>query len=179
MSGKSAGCAPANERLVLVHLHPRRSLDRLTHTLRNVVHHHQMPNRLERGQQRAQQRHQRVVEKDHLVFGMVHDVGDLFREQAQVDGVQHPARARGGEVQLEMTGGVPGEGADPAVGRDAQQIEHRDRPGGCARPRLRRWCVRFPVGVAVTISLRGWNSSARWKRWVMLSGTSCMSPCMN
>ena len=38
------------------------------------------------------------------------------------------------EVQLEVAGGVPGERADPAVGADAQGVEHAAEPSGPLGP---------------------------------------------
>ena len=43
-------------------------------------------------------------------------------------------RARRGEVQLEVAGGVPGEGADPPVGGDAEVVEHAAEAAGALGP---------------------------------------------
>ena len=104
-------------------------------------------------QQRPQQAEQRAVDEDHLVLGVVDDVGDLLGEQADVERVQHPAGAGRREVQLEVAGGVPGEGGHPAVGRDAEVVEHAAQAAGPRRPTRRRCARSTPSAVAVTISL--------------------------
>ena len=99
-----------------------------------VVHDHQVPDGGERRHQRGQQADQGPVDEDDLVLGVVDDVGDLLGEQADVERVQHPGRARGGEVQLEVAGRVPGEGGHPTVGRDAEGVEHAAQLAGPASP---------------------------------------------
>ena len=66
-------------------------------------------------QHRPEQRHEGPVHEDDLVLRVVGDVGELLREEADVQRVQHPARARRGEVQLEVARRVPGKGRHPAV----------------------------------------------------------------
>ena len=104
---------------------------------------------------------QRPVDEDHLVLGVVDDVGELLGEQPDVERVQHPAAARRGEVELEVAGGVPAEGGDPAVGARCRGRRARRRGGGCARPTRRRCARSMPAAVAVTISLSGKRRSAR------------------
>jgi len=48
------------------------------------------------------QREQRPVGDDDAVLGVLDDVGDLRRLQAEVDGVQHRASQRDREVELEV-----------------------------------------------------------------------------
>ena len=134
--------------------------------------------RLERGQQRREQAEQRAVDEDHLVVGVVDDVGELLGEQPDVERVQHAPRARGGEVQLEVAGGVPGERGDAARRRRCRGRRAPRRVGGCAPPTRRRWCVRSPAPVAVTIVLWAKYFSARSNRCGMASGTSCIRPCI-
>src|SRR3712207_9401931 len=61
-------------------------------------------------------------------------VGQLLGEQPDVQRVQHPAGARGGEVELEVALAVPAERPDPAVLADAQGVEHTAEPPGPLRP---------------------------------------------
>ena len=89
---------------------------------------------VERRQQREQQRRQRPVDEDHLVLGVVDDVGELLGEQPDVERVQHPPGARRGEVQLEVAGGVPAERGHPAVGGDAEGVEHAAEAAGAVGP---------------------------------------------
>jgi membrane protein DedA with SNARE-associated domain len=89
---------------------------------------------LEGVEQRPEQPEQGPVDEDDLVLGVVHDVGDLLGEQADVERVQHPAAARGGEVQLEVVGRVPGERGHAAVGADAQVVEGTAEATGALGP---------------------------------------------
>ena len=99
-----------------------------------VVHQHEVLQVLERGQQRGEQAEQRTVDEDHLVVGMVDDVGELLGEQPDVERVQDAPGARGGEVELEVAGGVPGEGGNTAVGGDAETVEYTTEFAGARRP---------------------------------------------
>ncbi len=99
-----------------------------------VVHQHQMPEPLERRQQRREQAEQRAVDEDHLVVGMVDDVGELLGEEPDVQRVQDPTGARCGEVQLEMARRVPRERRHTTVGGDPQVVEHPTEPAGPSRP---------------------------------------------
>ncbi len=65
-----------------------------------VVHQHQMLEVGERVEQRGEQRDDRAINKDHLVIGVVHDVGQLLREQPDVQRVQHSAGTWSSEIQL-------------------------------------------------------------------------------
>ena len=89
---------------------------------------------LERRQQRREQAEQRAVDEDHLVVGVVDDVGELLGEQPDVQRVQHAPGARRGEVQLEVAGRVPRERRHAAVGGDAEVVEHAAEPAGPRRP---------------------------------------------
>ncbi len=82
----------------------------------------------------AKQRKQRTVDENHLVVCMVHDVGELFREESQVQGVQDTARTGRGEIQLEVTCRVPCERGDPTGIRDAQLIENGGYASSAVRP---------------------------------------------
>ena len=128
--------------------------------------------------QRREQRDQRPVDEDDLVLGVVGDVDELLGEQPDVEGVQHPAGARRGQVELQVARGVPAERADPAVRADAQRVEHRGEPAHPHRPLGdgRAWSRRPPS--AVTIGLCPKYCSARWKTCGRVSGRSCISPSM-
>jgi hypothetical protein len=67
---------------------------------------------LEARRQLCEHRHERVVDEDDPVLGVVDDVGDLLREQADVQRVQHRSHARHREVQLEVALVVPRERRD-------------------------------------------------------------------
>ena len=74
---------------------------------------------LEGRQQLGERRQQARVDHDDLVLGVVGDVGDLVGEEPDVEGVQHRAHRRHGQVDLEVLGVVPHEGRDPLVAVDA------------------------------------------------------------
>ena len=63
--------------------------------------------------------------------------------------------ARGGEVELEVAGRVPGERRHPAVLADAEVVEHAAEPAGALGPVAVGGRARCPSAVAVTISLSG------------------------
>ncbi len=78
----------------------------------------------ERVEQRGEQREDRTINEDHLVISVVHDVGQLLREQPDVQRVQHPAGTRSSKIQLEVTSRVPGKRGDTPVSRDPEGVEH-------------------------------------------------------
>jgi hypothetical protein len=86
------------------------------------------------GSSGAKQGEQRTVDEDHLVVGVVDDVGELLGEQADVEGVQDSPRARRGEVELEVAGGVPGERGHAPVGGDPEIVEHPAELAGAGCP---------------------------------------------
>jgi hypothetical protein len=96
-----------------------------------VVHDDHVPDGRHRVDDRPEQREHRAVDEDDLVLGVVGDVGQLLGEEPHVQRVQHPAGAGCGEVQLQVAGGVPGERGHPAVGADAEGVQHPAQP---ARP---------------------------------------------
>ena len=99
-----------------------------------VVHHHEVLQALERRQQRSEEPEQRAVDEDHLVVGVIDDVGELLGEQPDVERVQDSTGTRRGEVQLEVTGGVPRERADATVGGDPEVVEHAAELAGARCP---------------------------------------------
>ena len=72
------------------------------------------------------------VDEDHLVLGVLDDELQVLREEPQVEGVQHRTGARDGEVELQVTGVVPGERRHPVARQDPQLPEgvgQLGRPG--------------------------------------------------
>ena len=70
-----------------------------------------------------QDRHQRIVDQQHRVLGVVDDVDDLLWEQADIDSVQDRAHAGHGEVGFEVGLAVPGEGTDAVGVADAKAAQ--------------------------------------------------------
>ena len=99
-----------------------------------VVHEHHVADSLEAAHQGPDQAGHRVVQEDHLVLGMVHDVAELLGEQSQVEGVGDPAGAWRGEVELQVAGGVPREGGHPTVLADAQVVQDAAESAGPLTP---------------------------------------------
>ena len=78
-----------------------------------------------------QQRHEGQIGEDDPVFGVVDDVGQLFREQARVQGVAHGPYPHDAVPGLDMVGGVPGQRCDPVARLDPpgqQCVRHATRP---------------------------------------------------
>src|SRR5207237_9434930 len=71
-----------------------------------------------------QDRHEDDVGHDHAIFGMVDDPGDLFREQAWIDGVADRADAHDAVPAFEMAPGIPGDGGDAVAELDAVALQH-------------------------------------------------------
>jgi hypothetical protein len=89
--------------------------------------------------QRPEQGQHRAVGEDDLVLGVVGDVGELLGEEPHVEGVQDPAGAGGGEVELQVPLAVPAERPHPAVAADAERVQDPAQPAGALRPlRVRR-----------------------------------------
>jgi hypothetical protein len=95
-----------------------------------VVHHDDPAYARQPVDQRPHPRHQRAVDEQHVVGRVVDDVADLVVEEPVVEGVQHPAAARRGEVELDVPLRVPAERADPALAGHLQRVEHRGQPPG-------------------------------------------------
>ena len=79
---------------------------------------------------------ERPVDEDHLVLGVVDDVGELLGKEPDVEGVEDPSSAWSGEVELEVAAGVPRERAHPALIADAERVEQAAEPAGASRPLL-------------------------------------------
>ena len=78
---------------------------------------------LDRGQLVAhpgQEGHEHVVHDDDLVLGVIDHVGQLVGEEPDVEGVEHGAHGRCGQVRLQVGLVVPQEGAHPVVAGDPE-----------------------------------------------------------
>ncbi len=85
-------------------------------------------------------RHERDVEEQVRVFGVVQDPRDLFREQARVHRVQHCADAHRAEPRLHVVARVPRQRRDP-VARHNAILQQRRR-------NLLRALVEVAIGLA-------------------------------
>jgi hypothetical protein len=93
-----------------------------------------VPDGLERPGELPEGAEQRPVHEHHVVLGVVDHEGQLLGKEPDVERVQDPAGARHGPVEREVVGGVPGERADPGVGRHAQRVQHAAEPAGPVGP---------------------------------------------
>ncbi|MNT31096.1 hypothetical protein D3C72_1669190 [compost metagenome] len=91
------------------------------------------------------QRQEGGVEEHVAVFGVIDDIGDLFREQPGIDGVADGAHAGDAVVDLQVAIAVPRQRADSFTLLHAQRAE---RLGHLAGPQL-----AVAVGVAVEVAL--------------------------
>ncbi len=82
----------------------------------------------ERRRELGEDGHEGGVDEDHPVLSMVDDVCELLREQADVERVQHRARAGDREVELEVALVVPGERPHAVSLADAETGEHACQP---------------------------------------------------
>ena len=80
---------------------------------------HQRQPRLELLDQRREDR----IEADDGVFGVMHDVLDLVREEPRVDGMQHPPRAGHSVIEFEVAIAVPRERRDAIAAAEAERVE--------------------------------------------------------
>jgi len=79
------------------------------------------------------QRHKRLVDEQHLIFGVVQDIDKLFGEKTRVDGVADEAAARCTKVDFEVTAVVPGDGAAARLRVQPQICQRRSQRTGVAR----------------------------------------------
>ena len=77
-----------------------------------VAQHHDALQGGQLRRQLLQQRQEHGVGEQVAILGVVHDVGDLIREQAGIDGVTDGADPGDAVVQLEVPVVVPGERGD-------------------------------------------------------------------
>jgi len=66
------------------------------------------------------ERHKRQVEEQHLVLGVVDNVGELVGEEPRVDGVAHGADAGDRVIGLEVAMVVPGDRRHPVAEPDTE-----------------------------------------------------------
>ena len=64
---------------------------------------------------------------------MAGDVGQLVGVEPEVEGVEHRAEQRDGEVGLEMAVVVPAERGDAVAGADAERLERGGEPAGATQ----------------------------------------------
>src|SRR5687768_16374777 len=88
---------------------------------------------------------ERVVDADDGVLRAVRDPGNLLGMEPDVERVEHRAHARHGEIQLEMTRRVPGEGRDAIARLDAHRLQGA-REARCALADLSVRRAGCPVG---------------------------------
>ena len=89
-----------------------------------IGHHDEVTHPGQRRGQRLEQRHERLVDEDHLILGVVDDVGELIGEQPDVERVQHRPHTGNRHVELEVALVVPRERPDPIPVLDPQSPEH-------------------------------------------------------
>ena len=73
----------------------------------------------------GQDRHQRLIDDDDAVLGMVDRVSDLLRKEPKVDRVQDGADGGDGEIGFEMLLAIPAKAADAVTGFDAEPMQRR------------------------------------------------------
>ena len=106
----------------------------------------------QRARDPAEQRDERCVDDDDAIVGVVDHVGQLLGEQADVQGVEHGAHRRDGQVRLQMLGVVPAKCGDALISRDAQPAKGVGEPGGVGRDiAVRGASHRQLTGVGVVV----------------------------
>ena len=90
------------------------------------------------------QRQEGQVEEQHLVFGVVGDVGDLFRMQAGIDRVQDRAGAGHRVIQFHVAVAVPRQRGNALAHLDAESLQSM---GGAPRAP-----VAVGIGVPVDVA---------------------------
>ena len=89
-----------------------------------------------------------MIDEEHLVGGVVDHEGELFGEEAQVEGVEDRAHAGDRVVEFEVAIIVPGERTDTVARLDPEIGQHVRQP---LDPR-----GAVAVGVAVAARPRVW-----------------------
>jgi hypothetical protein len=97
---------------------------------RVAQHHDGLDGVRDLGGNRTDQPGEADIDEQHLIPGVIDDVGDVVRMQPRIDGVADRLHPRGGVVNLQMAIAVPGEGADPVLRADAQPLHHPHQPPG-------------------------------------------------
>ena len=83
---------------------------------------------------------QRLVDDDHLVLGIVDDVGELVGEQAGVQRVDDRTHRGDREVQLEVLALVPQQRGDRVSLANAELGQRAGKAVGPGGRRRRAWC---------------------------------------
>ena len=79
------------------------------------------------------QRHEGLVDEQHLIFGVVQDIDQLFGEQTRVDGVTDKATARCAKVDFKVATVVPSDGAATGLRVQTQIGQRRRKRTGITR----------------------------------------------
>jgi hypothetical protein len=116
----------------------------------SIAQHHDALEGAQLRRQPLEQRQEHGIGENVAILGVVHDVGDLFGEQARVDGMADRADAGDAVVQLEVAVVVPGERGDPLAWPDAEPV-----------PECLRQLLRAPAQVGVGGAVRGRIRRAR------------------
>ena len=85
------------------------------------------------------QRHERRIEEQPAILGVIDDVGDLLFEQPRIDGVADEARAGHAVVDLEVPEVVPGQRGDAIAllhAEPLQRVRELARAGECLAVRV-------------------------------------------
>ena len=85
---------------------------------------------LDGGKQLLGQRSEGQVDEQHPIFGVVHDPGDLLREQARIERMVDRADAHDPVPGLQVAGGVPAQRRDAVADAVAFPVEALRRPEG-------------------------------------------------
>ena len=97
-----------------------------------IVHQHEMPEVRKRREERREERQNRTVNENHFIVCVINDVRQLLGEKTDVERVEHPARARRCEVQLEVASCVPCKRCNATVGGDAQCVQRTGQLPGAS-----------------------------------------------
>ena len=108
------------------------------------------------GRDSGGERRETGVDEQHMIFGVVDDVGDIVRRQARIDGVADRAYAGNAVIKFEMAVAVHGQRGDAVAEADAQlpQRSHQLSRAQLQRPVVRARdaaviAARHHFGVAV------------------------------
>ena len=125
----------------------------VTRFVHDIVQHDDLADRFQLAADGFENGKQRGVDEDDAVLGVVDDVRQLLRSEAQVESVQHAAGAGNRKIQFQMARAVPAQRPDaisglrlPGSGARARGDEHaggnRDMCSGASSRPARGW--RFP-----------------------------------
>ena len=81
-----------------------------------------MGNRLQPVPDRGHQRHECLIDKEHLVLSVVDDIDKLFGKEARIDRVADKAAARDPEIDFKVAAVIPGD-------RRAARLRLKTQPG--------------------------------------------------